>query len=1062
MAERSYARLSRILQHEWREKKPLILYASNSDFVQTNTTSGDIGEGTGGFTDFYRNRMVIPFTGVYDDFEHVLEHEMVHAFQFDIFSRGRAGAGLQSFASINPPLWFMEGMAEYLSLGPVDVATAMWMRDAALHGEMPNLERLTYDPSIFPYRYGHALWAYVGQKWGDDAVGAILQGALGGGVERSFQRVLGISLEQLVDEWVEAVQNNYLPQVPNQQRPRAVARVVANRHLSGGGYHVAPQISPDGRHVVYLSERNFYFIDLYMAEVDNPRNIRKLIGSALNPNFESLRFIYSAGAWSPDSREFVFASKSGGQDVLNIMDVRRGRVTERLRLGFTGINNPSFSPDGQHLVFTGFDGGWSDLYVVDRDGNNLRRLTRDGYADIMPQWSPDGRSIAFTTDRGPDTDFSILRFGRLKIALYWLDGDSIQILPRMDEGRNTNAVWAPDGRSLMFLSTRTGISNVFLYDFDTRDIYQLSRAYTGVAGITNLSPAISWGREADRAAFTFYEGGEYNVYVADNPRALRGEPYRSNPQQAVLYANASALPLRADQALAYLGVRPAAQDAPLVSAVQPAATPSPATLPGPINQPGAPTTVSAPAPAVPAGGQTGQPPSGPPSPEAVASALGGSIYRSGGQLRPSDTRPPAPPPGTAPPISIAALLDSAELALPDTSEFTIRRYQPKYAADLVSRPTIGYSRDNFGRGFFGGAAVQFTDLLGDHAITLSGAINGRIREAQIYAAYTNLTRRMNWAVGIAQDVQYYYLQGTYTSTPGGPDVLNQPLQLWTARQVFTQAYYPLSRFKRIEGRFFVVNLEQATLNQITLVDPITLTPYAGFDSLSVNDSRLYVMPSIALVYDNSLFGWTSPFLGQRYRFEITQAVGGYSFTRFLADWRRYTPIVGPFTLATRITSIGATGKDENLFPIYVGTPDRVRGYTYNSLLDHECRSALLGQSQGCPQLNQLIGSRMAVAGAELRFPLLRSLALGFAPIGLPPIEMAVFYDAGLAWQRGSTIQLHRDPTDPSNIRAPVSSWGFGFRINVLGFMIMSIDYAKPLTRAAYNHGYWIVSLYPPW
>jgi len=1068
MAERSYARLSRILQHEWREKKPLILYSSNSDFVQTNTTPGDIGEGTGGFTDFYRNRMVIPFTGVYDDFEHVLEHEMVHAFQYDIYSRGRAGAGLQGFAAINPPLWFMEGMAEYLSLGPVDVATAMWMRDAALNGNMPNLERLTYDPSIFPYRFGHALWAYIGQKWGDDAIGAILQGSLGGGIERSFQRVLGISLDQLVNEWVEAVQDNYLPQVPNQQRPRAVARAVATRHLNGGGYHVAPQISPDGRYVVYLSERNFYFIDLYMVEVDNPHHVRKLIGSALNPNFESLRFIYSAGAWSPDSREFIFASKSGGQDVLNILDVRHDHVTERLRLGFTGINNPSFSPDGQQIVFTGFDGGWSDLYIVNRDGTGLRRLTRDGYADIMPQWSPDGRSIAFTTDRGTDTDFNVLRFGTLKIALYWLDGDSIQILPHMYEGRNTNPVWAPDGRSLMFLSTRSGISNAFLYDFDTRDVYQLSRAYTGVAGITNLSPALSWGREADRAAFTFYENGEYNVYVADNPRALKGEPYRSNPQQAVLYANASALPLRPDQALAYLGQRAPASDAPpMVGAASAApSAPSPATLPGPLTAPPTPTTAGAPTPTSPATGQTaqgGQPPT-PPSPGAVASALGaGSIYRgSSGQIRPSDAAPPARPPGEAAPISVAQLLDSAELALPDTADFVIRQYHPKYSADLVSRPTIGYARDNFGRGFFGGAAVQFTDLLGDHAITLSGAINGRIEEAQVYAAYTNLTRRLNWSLGLAQDVSYYYLQGVSGQLPTGNLFIDQRLQRWTARQIFTQGVYPFSRFKRLEGRFFVVNLEQATLHQVTQWDP-SGSFITGYDEhINVNDSRVFVMPSLAIVYDNSLFGWTSPFLGQRYRFEVSQAIGGYSFTRLLADFRRYTPILGPFTLATRIAGLATVGRDEGLYPIFIGTPDRVRGYTYNSLVGNECRSALNGVSTGCPQLDQLIGTRIAYGGAELRFPLLRSSALGFAPIGLPPIEAEVFYDAGLAWQQGSQIQMRRAPTDPSNVRAPVSSWGFGFRFNLFNFVILSVDRAIPLTRPDYNRGYWLVTLYPGW
>ena len=585
MAERSYARLSRILQHEWLEKKPLILYASNSDFNQTNTTGGDLGEGTGGFTDFARNRMVLPFTGSYDDFEHVLEHEMVHAFQYDIFSHGHPGAGLAAISAVNPSLWFMEGMAEYLSIGPVDPHTAMWMRDAAIHGHMPTIEQLTYDSRFFPYRFGHSLWAYVGQKWGDESVGAILQGATSGGVDQAFQRVLGITLDQLGDEWNEAVQNTYLPQVPTQERPRASARVVLNERNSGGQYHVSPQISPDGRQVVYMSERNFFFVDMYIADVATGKQVHKLVQSALNANFESLRFINSTGSWSPDGREFLFASKNRGEDVLNFLDVRRGRVTQRLRLGFSGINNPSFSPDGQQVVFTGFVGGWSDLYIVDRNGQNLRRLTHDAYADLLPTWSPDGHRIAFTTDRGPDTDFQMLRFGNMRIAIYDLDGDSITVLNRMDEGKNVNPVWAPDGQSLAFISSRSGINNIFLYDFQTRDVYQLTRAYTGVAGITDLSPVISWARDADRMVGNYYEDGAYNVYVMDNPRSLKREPYRSDPAGAIVLANASAQPLRAENALGSSLRRPAPSDAPSITTSPSQVVANPATLPGPVPAP---------------------------------------------------------------------------------------------------------------------------------------------------------------------------------------------------------------------------------------------------------------------------------------------------------------------------------------------------------------------------------------------------------------------------------------------------------------------------------------------
>ena len=193
MAERSYARLSKVMDHQFREKKPIILYASRSEFGQSNV-NGDLGEGVGGATDPLRQRMILPLTGDLGSFEHVLTHEMVHEFQFDIFARGKAGANLQTLSQVDPPLWFMEGMAEYLSIGPEHILTDTWVRDAAVNGTLPTIEQMTEHPDkYFPYRYGEALWEYVGERWGDAAIGEIMQNATTLGIARAFQRQLGLT-----------------------------------------------------------------------------------------------------------------------------------------------------------------------------------------------------------------------------------------------------------------------------------------------------------------------------------------------------------------------------------------------------------------------------------------------------------------------------------------------------------------------------------------------------------------------------------------------------------------------------------------------------------------------------------------------------------------------------------------------------------------------------------------------------------------------------------------------------------------------------------------------------
>jgi hypothetical protein len=62
-------------------------------------------------TEFFKHRMVLPFTGSYTDLDEVIQHEMVHQFQYDVYSGGRIGAGVQTIMNVNPPGWFMEGMA---------------------------------------------------------------------------------------------------------------------------------------------------------------------------------------------------------------------------------------------------------------------------------------------------------------------------------------------------------------------------------------------------------------------------------------------------------------------------------------------------------------------------------------------------------------------------------------------------------------------------------------------------------------------------------------------------------------------------------------------------------------------------------------------------------------------------------------------------------------------------------------------------------------------------------------------------------------------------------------
>src|SRR5216110_441986 len=655
---------------------------------------------------------------------------------------------------------------------------------------------MTYDPRIFPYHFGHALLAYVGEKWGDQAIGKILQASVSSGVEGGFKRSLGITLDDLSSAWRDAVQTTYLPQLADHYRARRIAQPLLTRKRSEGTLHIAPALRPDGRQIAYFSEKNSFFVDLYLADAETGKVLRRLVKSTISSNYESLRFINSAGSWSPDGRYFAIAAKRRDRDDLVILDVKKDEEVRRIPLPLNGLTTPSWSPDGKQLVFTGYDGGVTDLFVVGADGTNLHRLTNDKYADLQPSWAPDGKTIAFATDRGAATDFDGLKFGNMRIALFHLDKGTIDVLGHMDQGKNINPAWAPDGKSLAFVSDRNGISNIFLYDFGDANIYQLTDLYTGVSGITPYSPCLSWAHEADRLAFAYYEEDEYNVYAVDNPRSLRRKPYQAPavpPVTSLLAAERRAL--------------------------------------------GGPTPVAAAA-----------------APADPGPRAGTSVYRSPTGFRASGTTPQTSDSGAAPaPISVKTLIDSSP-ALPDTSEFTFKAYHTRFTPDYVARPTVGYERDNFGRGFFGGTAISLSDLLGNHTLVFAGAVNGRLSEAQVLAAYINQAHRLNWATGFTQEPYYFYQPTTVqpVGQTGDTTLLTVGIRRFVIRDGFVQAYYPFSRFSRVELGMHAVNISDAVLQQQYLVDPRGVI-FAQSDLQTIsNPSITYVSPSLALVHDNAL------------------------------------------------------------------------------------------------------------------------------------------------------------------------------------------------------------------
>ena len=398
MAERAYRRLSRALDHNITARTPVVLYASNADFEQTNVVPDLIGSGTGGLTEFVKRRVLLPFTGSYADLDHVLTHELVHAFEIDILFGERQGLLANPFSS-TPPLWLMEGTAEYLSIGRVDNNTKMWLRDAALEGYLIPIGTLSYVGDIRVYRFGQSIMEFIADSYGIQKIGEIFKRIRRfGNLDAALESATGLSVDVLSKKWTDSVRKAYLPDVADYDRPDAIADALTSTARDMSNFNVAPAVSPSGTQLVYISDRSMYS-DIYLASALDGEVFKKVVAGERTRTVETLRYISTAMTWSPDEKQIAYPASAGGEDALYIHDVRSGKVVRKLLFGLDAIYSPTFSPDGTRIAFIGLKGGQSHLCTADVDGRNYRLLISGRHAVRDPAWSPDGGRIAFLSWR---------------------------------------------------------------------------------------------------------------------------------------------------------------------------------------------------------------------------------------------------------------------------------------------------------------------------------------------------------------------------------------------------------------------------------------------------------------------------------------------------------------------------------------------------------------------------------------------------------------------------------------------------------------------------------------
>lgn len=1010
MAERWYDRHTEVFLHRFDEKKPIILYANDADFQQTNVAQQPVGPGTGGFTEGLRERVVMPLGASYNETSHVLGHEMVHSFQYDL----ALNADSLQIRLRNLPLWLVEGMAEYLSVGRRSTHTAMWMRDAVRRDTMPSFKELSNPRAYFPYRYGQAYLSYVAGKYGDPSVTKLYKRGGAVGLDSAHVQLLGVSADSLVEEWGQATREAYLPLMENRTSPDSLGTAVLSPGTSDSKMNIAPTLSPDGRYVAFISRRDIFNFNLFVADAETGEVIAKLDRAGTTPHFNALRFISSAGTWSPDGRRLAFVSSDNGDNQLTIWNVQTEEVERTIRVeGVPALKNPAWSPDGRRIAFSGTEGGKSDLYVLNLKTDAVRQLTNDRYADLQPTWAPSGETLAFSTDRA-ETNLRLLAPSpKMDLGLIDVESREITVREPFGDALHHNPQFSPDGESLYFISDQDGFKDVYRLDRESGDRFRVTHLKTGVSGITAMSPAMSVAAQSGEMILSVYQGDRYTGVRLDRD-AARGTPLSDTTTAAA--SSVPAAPTAAASDTTTLDTRPS--DSTAMQATASDSTTCAGVLP-PCSAERTGLVAS----------NLGDPETGLPLPsttyeaedfdpslslEAIAPPrLGGSI---GGPLGPTASG------GIG--FRFGDMLGHQTLSVSVQARGSLRdigggvgylnqRGQLNWGGSLSHTPLV-----------FGASSIGIPD--GDPATDDLAGVATVVRRAFITSAR-----------GIT----------TYPLDP-------------TRRFELSLAATRYGFGVNVQEQAFDGDLSLDELNQ-RLVDENNLSQDPFDDA---QDPSYLATASLAYVRDFSTSALTGPIRGGRWRLEVAPSAGTQNFITARADVRRYL-YAEPFTLALQGLHVGNYGAEFRNTRLgigneYIGEPYRqgfVRGYNTQSISEGiresggqsgpNCTTVKEGATDSeCAEIERLFGTRALTTRVELRVPLLGPKQISLIPFRYLPTTLGLFTDAGITWTGDQTPEFLTFEERSPKTNIPVVSSGATLRFNLFGRLLLETYLARPFQR----------------
>ncbi|ACF15077.1 WD40 domain protein beta Propeller [Chloroherpeton thalassium ATCC 35110] len=1020
-AEAAYQSIRRSFRYDINNRISIIVYKSHNDFQQNNVIKQYLSEGIGGVTELYKNRVVLPFEGDYRNFRHVIHHELVHAVINDMIYGGSVQNAIVNNIRAQIPLWFNEGIAEYESL-EWDTNSDMFVSDAILNNYMPEISGLS---GYFAYRGGQSVFRYISERYGEQKIGEIMQRLRATrNVEAAFKGAIGLSVEELSKKWVHDLKVMYWPEIAQREELESDFVKLTDHKEDGSGYNTSPSISPQGDKFAFITDRNGYF-DIYIGSTIKKDEFEKIVSGQDALDFEELKILTPAITWSPDGKKIAIATKAGSSDAIMLIDVE-SHDTKKITFNLDGIFSVDWSPDGKMLCFIGNKTYKSDVYIYDLESKTLQNLTNDVFSDSDPSWSPDGQKIFFVSDRtnhlnvkpiAVETDtsravrftreetFDMTNYDYFQKDVYELSlgKSSLRRLTATSAIDESSPIVSPDGKTLLFVSDLNGIYNVYKLDLTDPGLKNTPLPEPKLEPVTNLLTGIRQISLSEDGTKLLGVGLDYAGYDI----VMLRMPFQKEIEAEHLDKEGELLKTTWGTHMQEVQNQKFKDATGRTSYGEHLILPKPTiaihyTTPA-IDQSTDSTKSSAADSA-----QTAKDEKDKNAPyENVSIDLRNFVFDkdfvSGMDKEKEDQQKKKEPEKP-----------KFESYLDEAGEYRVRKYKLSFTPDIV----YGNAQYDALYGARGAAVFAFSDLMGDHNLTIFTNLQLDLQNSDYGLSYYYLPNRINYGLsafhqarflGITNDEDYveYYRYRTYGAA------------LITS--------LPLNRFKRLEFSLGFITLSKENL-----------------ESDNGNERVSFLYPSLSFIHDNTLAWLYAPISGTRYGLSFSGTYGSkIQFGTLLGDYRSYFRFWDYYSFVMRFSGAYSFGKTPQKFFIG-GTQNWInRKFEDDSIPIDEIQDFVF-TTPAVPlrgfNYNALNGNRFALVNLELRYPFLQYLAVGPIPIPFYYVEGVIFNDFGTAWTNNDFRGTARNAN--GDLRLNDLLWGYGWGIRTVFFyFILRFDMA---------------------